>query len=133
MAIQYKVIKMGNPADKTAPKKFYAQVAESGRVDLPEIADNISRYSTTVSKTDIVAVLNVLTEEIQALLAKGHSVHLGELGYFHPTIQSKGVDTEELANASTIERVKARFVAGKSLEAALKAAEVKAAPKEKKD
>ena len=133
MAIKYKAVKLGNPAKQDAPKKFYATVAESGRVDLPEIAENISRYSTTVSKTDIIAVLTVLTEEIQSLLAKGHSVHLGELGYFHPTIQSKGADTEEAVTSAVIEKVKARFVAGKSLEAALKTAELKAAPKEKKD
>lgn len=133
MAIKYKVVKLGNPSKKEEPKKFYAMVAESGRVDLPEIAENISRYSTTVSKTDIIAVLTVLTEEIQNLLTKGHSVHLGELGYFHPTIQSKGVNSEEMVSPAIIEKAKARFVAGKSLESALKSVEFKAAPKEKKD
>ena len=69
MVIKYKAVKLGNLAKQDALKKFYATVVESGCVDLSEIAENISRYLTAVSKTDIVAVLMVLTEEIQSLLA----------------------------------------------------------------
>lgn len=55
-----------------------------------------------------------------SLLAKGHSVHLGELGYFHVTLKSKGVAEEKDVNPSIIEEAKVRFVAGGVLEKELK-------------
>ena len=80
MTLKYKSVKLKNPAKPTEPAKYYARESESGRINLPELADNIARHSTTVSKTDIQAVLTILGEELASLLAKGHSVHLGALG-----------------------------------------------------
>ncbi len=47
MSLKYKVVQLVNPAKREEPKKFYAQLAESGRVDLDEIANSISETSTT--------------------------------------------------------------------------------------
>jgi putative DNA-binding protein len=116
MTLKYKSVKLKNPAKPTEPAKYYARESESGRIDLPELADNIAHHSTTVSKTDIQAVLTILGEELAALLTKGHSVHLGELGYFHATLKSKGVLEEKDVNPSLIEEAKVRFVAGYVLE-----------------
>ncbi len=64
--------------------------------------------------------MTILGEELAALLAKGHSVHLGELGYFHVTLKSKGTLEEKDVNASLIEEAKVRFIAGPVLEKELK-------------
>ena len=37
MSLKYKVVQLVNPAKREEPKKFYAQLAESGRVDLDEL------------------------------------------------------------------------------------------------
>ena len=133
MSIKYKTVKLGNPAKPAEPKKFFAQISESGRINLPELADNIARHSTTVSKTDIQAVLTILGEELAALLAKGHSVHLGELGYFHVTLKSKGALEEKDVNASLIEEAKVRFIAGPVLEKELKNVALEKAAEPKKE
>ena len=100
---------------------------------MPELSDNIARYSTTVSKTDIQAVLTILGEELASLLAKGHSVHLGELGYFHVTLKSKGVAEEKDVNPSIIEEAKIRFIAGSVLKKELKNAKFEKDAEPKKD
>ncbi|MBF1023999.1 MAG: HU family DNA-binding protein [Candidatus Nanogingivalaceae bacterium] len=133
MTLKYKSVKLKNPAKPTEPAKYYARESESGRIDLPELADNIARHSTTVSKTDIQAVLTILGEELAALLAKGHSVHLGELGYFHVTLKSKGVLEEKDVNPSLIEEAKVRFVAGSVLEKEIKNAKFEKAAEPKKE
>lgn len=133
MTLKYKSVKLKNPAKPTEPAKYYARESESGRINLPELADNIARHSTTVSKTDIQAVLTILGEELAALLAKGHSVHLGELGYFHVTLKSKGVLEEKDVNPSLIEEAKVRFVAGSVLEKEIKNAKFEKAAEPKKE
>ena len=133
MTLKYKSVKLKNPAKPTEPAKYYARESESGRIDLPELADNIAHHSTTVSKTDIQAVLTILGEELAALLTKGHSVHLGELGYFHVTLKSKGVLEEKDVNASLIEEAKVRFIAGPVLEKELKNVAFEKAAEPKKE
>ena len=75
-----------------------------------------------MSHIDVHAVLLALTDELLKRLERGESVHLGKLGYFHTTIQSKGQVKESDVTASSIEGVKVRFVAGDALKDKLKAA-----------
>jgi len=70
MAIQYVVVTKGNPANPTAPKKFYAQARSSGEVALRQIAKEISDMST-VSTIDTMAVLEALLQLIPKHLADG--------------------------------------------------------------
>ena len=72
-------------------------------------------------------------EELASLLVKGHSVHLGELGYFHVTLKSKGVAEEKDVNPSIIEEAKVRFIAGSVLEKELKNVKFEKAAEPKKD
>ena len=72
-------------------------------------------------------------EELASLLAKGHSVHLGELGYFHVTLKSKGVAEEKDVNPSIIEEAKVRFIAGSVLEKELKNVKFEKDAEPKKD
>ena len=133
MPIQYKAVKRTNPTKPADPKKFYATVTGRQPVDLKTIAQSISDTSTTVSHVDVYAVLMALTDEIRHRLLNGENIHLGDLGYFHITLQSKGVDKAEDVNAATIETAKVRFVSGKDLDAGLASAEFKKAPESKKD
>lgn len=116
MSLKYKVVQLVNPAKREEPKKFYAQLAESGRVDLDEIANSISETSTTVSHIDVHAVLLALTDELLKRLERGESVHIGKL----TTTQSKGQAKQSDVTASFIEGVKVRFVAGDALKDKLK-------------
>ena len=93
---------------------------------------SISDTSTIVSRVDVHAVLMALTDEIRRRLLDGENIHLGGLGYFHITLQAKGVDKAEDATPATIEAAKVRFVSGKDLEAGLSSAKFKKASELKK-
>lgn len=131
MAISYRITKLKNPIKPDEPEKYYARETDTRRVDLDEVARNISRHSTTVGEADVRAVLTVLGDEIADLLEKGCSVHLGDLGSFRATLQSKGVESEKDVNSSIITGAKVRFSAGKKLEASLARAEFKKAESKK--
>lgn len=123
MAISYTSVELKNPTKPEEPSKFYAKSVMSKRTELEDIAKSISKQSTTVSHIDVHAVLLALTDEISDRLINGENIHLGNLGYFHTTIKSKGVSSKEKVNSSIIEEAKVRFVSGKALEEKLKVAE----------
>jgi putative DNA-binding protein len=100
-----------NPQKKTETK-YYAQIAPTTPLMLPQIVKLIEKRST-VSSSDIKAVLDALQFEIIHALQTGNSVRLGDLGSFHLTISSKGTVTEEeakKAGANLIKKVSVQFV-----------------------
>ena len=100
-----------NPQKKTETK-YYAQIAPTTPLMLPQIVKLIEKRST-VSSSDIKAVLDALQFEIIHALQTGNSVRLGDLGSFHLTISSKGTTTEEEAKkvgANLIKKVSVQFV-----------------------
>ena len=100
-----------NPQKKTETK-YYAQIAPTTPLMLPQIVKLIEKRST-VSSSDIKAVLDALQFEIIHALQTGNSVRLGDLGSFHLTISSKGTTTEEeakKAGANLIKKVSVQFV-----------------------
>ena len=71
MAVSYVVIERGNPANPNAPKKFYAQAKSSGELTFKKLSKEIAEGSTTVSDTDVLAVLNDLTKVLKRHLENG--------------------------------------------------------------
>ncbi|MFZ1706735.1 MAG: HU family DNA-binding protein [Candidatus Nanogingivalis sp.] len=127
MPIYYKSVERINPLKPDEPKKFYASASTIKRTDLKELANSISKISTTVSHVDVYAVLMALTDEIKSRVVAGESIHLGDLGYFVTKLKSEGVEKADQVNASLIKDVKVRFTPGKDLEAEINAAEFKKA------
>ena len=100
-----------NPQKKTETK-YYAQAAAATPLTLPQIVKLIEKRST-VSSSDIKAVLDALQFEIIQALQNGNSVRLGDLGSFHITISSNGAATQEdaqKAGARLIKKVMVQFV-----------------------
>jgi len=60
MAIKIKTIERKNPRDLDAPAKFYATTVNQGELSLDNLSKQIAMMST-VSKTDVFAVLMALT------------------------------------------------------------------------
>ncbi|MDR1340504.1 MAG: HU family DNA-binding protein [Prevotellaceae bacterium] len=115
MAVPYVIIPRGNPGNPAAPKKYYAQAKASGEVSLKKLGREISEGSTTVSDTDVIAVLNDLTKVLKRHLDNGEIVRLGDFGAFQLTIGSEGADTAEKFNASLIKGGKVTFRPGVDL------------------
>ncbi|MDY4030279.1 MAG: DNA-binding protein, partial [Alloprevotella sp.] len=74
----------------------------------------------TVTEHDVKAVLSALQEQVIYSLSDGHSVRLGDLGSFRPTLSVYTFDTPEEVTAAGIKHVRTRFTPGTRLVAAMR-------------
>lgn len=115
MPVQYTLTQKGNPSKPNAPKKYYANAKSSGEVTLRSLSKEIAGASTTVSDTDVLAVLNDLTKILSRHLAEGKIVRFGDFGSFSLTLSSEGSEQEYDFNASMIKTAKIGFRPGLDL------------------
>ena len=116
----------GKKNPQTKKVKYYAQLAPVTPIGMAQIAARIEKRCT-VSTPDVKAVLNALQTEVIYLLQLGHSVRLGDLGSFRPTISSTGVETVAEAHkkgAELIRKVNVRFTKGGEIREAFRLANV---------
>ena len=64
---------------------------------------------TSLSASDVKSCLDALEYQIIEHLRQGHSVRLGDLGSFRPTISSFGTTEPEKCDSTLIRRVRCRF------------------------
>lgn len=112
MPIPFTVIQKGNPSKPEEPKKFYASAKSSGEVTFRSLSKEISSGSTTVSDTDVLAVLNDLSKVLARHLSEGKIVRFGDFGSFQISISSEGVETEDKVTAAQIKSNKIIFRPG---------------------
>ena len=115
MSVKYNIVERKNPLDNKAPSKFYASAKADGEINLKAIAKEISGGSTTVSDTDVLAVINDLIKAIARHLINGEIVKLGDFGTFRITLSSEGVESIEKVNTSVIKNSKINFRPGEDL------------------
>ncbi|MGV0922988.1 HU family DNA-binding protein [Empedobacter tilapiae] len=115
MPVKYNVVERKNPNDPTAPAKFYASAKADGDVNLKSLAKEISGGSTTVSDTDVLAVLNDLIKVLNRHLSQGKIVKLGDFGNFQISISSEGAVTADKVSSSLIKSNKINFRPGADL------------------
>ena len=118
MTVKFNIVMRGNPANLTAPKKFYPSIASTGRKTLRQLAGRITEIST-VSSTDTMAVLEALLTVIPQELASGNIVELGDFGSFWLKANSEGAETAEAVRASQITTLLPRFNPGKEFKKVL--------------
>jgi predicted histone-like DNA-binding protein len=112
MAVNYVLVERGNPAKPEAPKKFYAQAKSSGEFTFRKLSKEIAQGSTTVSDTDVLAVLNDLTKVLCRHLENGEIVRFGDFGTFQISLSSEGAETAAKFNSSLIKRSRVAFRPG---------------------
>ena len=112
MPVQYSLSEKGNPANPDAPKKFYARAKSTGEITFRRLSKEIAGGSTTVSDTDVLAVLNDLTKILSKHLADGKIVRFGDFGSFSISISSEGAETEQKFSSSLIKNPKINFRPG---------------------
>ena len=98
MAIKYNILEIGKPGDPEAPKKFYARPVHAGEITLEDLAADIS-HASSLTDSDVYAVLQSLVREIPRNISHGYIVRLGNLGAFRLGSNSTGSDTEEEVTA----------------------------------
>ena len=101
MSIQYVIVKRDINVGNNPGEKYLAQMVREQPVDLDLIAEQIAGAST-MSKADVMGVLQQLQEEMSYHLTRGASVRLGLLGTFTPYLRSKSQLDVDLVKASTI-------------------------------
>ena len=119
MAVSYITTERGMPNNPSAPKKWYAQAKSSGEFTFRKLAKEIAEGSTTVSDTDVLAVLNDLTKVLCRHLEAGEIVRFGDFGTFQVGIKSNGAETEAKFNSALIHSPKIAFRPGADLKAML--------------
>jgi len=112
MAIRYSVSERVNPLKREAQKKWYAKARANGELTFRKLSKEIAAGSTTVSDTDVMAVLNDLTKILCQHLDNGEIVRFGDFGSFQVSIGSQGADTEAKFNAALIKTKKVIFRPG---------------------
>ncbi|MDF2552055.1 MAG: DNA-binding protein [Chryseobacterium sp.] len=124
MPITFNVISRKNLQQPNDPPKYYADIVGDGKTTLSDLAKHAASVST-VSKADILAVLESTFSKIADDVADGKIVYVGEYFTLQAGGSSEGKDTPEEVNASSIKSVKTIFRPGKMIKDALKLAEFK--------
>ncbi len=112
MAVTYVLTRKGNPGNPEAPKKFYAQAKARDELTFRKLSKEIAEGSTTVSDSDVLAVLNDLNKVLIRHLENGEIVRFGDFGSFQIALSSEGAETEKKFNTSMIKSAKVNFRPG---------------------
>lgn len=121
MSIKFNVVPRKNPQKQNEPAKYYANIVGDGKTTLADLAKYASSMST-VSKADILAVLESTFSKIAEDLADGKIVYVGEYFTLQAGGSSIGQTNEKEVTTATIKSVKAVFRPGKMIKDALKLA-----------
>ena len=108
MTIKIKALARINPRDVSAPKKYYATAINQGDMTLNSLSQQIALMST-VSKTDVYAVLMALTEVVPQALADGKIVRLGSLGSYRVVVNSDSVATAEEVSSHIVKQLRLTY------------------------
>ncbi|MDY3317107.1 HU family DNA-binding protein [Riemerella anatipestifer] len=114
MPIKFNVVQKANPS-KREEKKWYASAKADGEVSFKALSKEIAQGSTTVSDTDVLAVLNDLIKSLSRHLSDGKIVRLGEFGAFQVSLSSNGEEEESKVTAASIKNSKIVFRPGEDL------------------
>ena len=121
MPISFKVVQKRNPQSPNDPQKYYADIVGNGETTLDDLAKYAATVST-VSKADVLAVLESTFSKIAEDVGDGKIVYVGEYFTLQAGGSSEGKDKPEDINASAITAVKTIFRPGKLIKDALKLA-----------
>ncbi|MBE0637218.1 MAG: HU family DNA-binding protein, partial [Bacteroidales bacterium] len=92
MSIKYKTTARKNLQKPTDPARYYAIATATGKTDIDKLSRLIANTST-VSRTDVYAVIMGLLETVADELADGNTVSLGKLGTFTVNLKSDSAET----------------------------------------
>ena len=112
MAIDYVLVERKNPLKQDDAPKVYAQAKSSGELTFRKLGKEIAEGSTTVSDTDVLAVLNDLIKVMRRHLDNGEIVRFGDFGSFQISISSTGAESAEKFHSSMINSPKVNFRPG---------------------
>lgn len=108
MAINYAKVKRTINVGNNPGEKFIARIVKEQAVDLDQIAEEIAGAST-MSKADVLGVLQQLQVQMKYHLLRGAAVKLELLGSFTPSLRAKAVASPDEVNVQAIKGVHINF------------------------
>lgn len=86
--INYSTCMRGNPTDKDAAKKAYANAQYSQVMTLDKFCYHIASHGCVYSRADIQAILILAVDCLREQLLNGQQIQMGDLGVFSNSIRS---------------------------------------------
>ncbi len=109
MAVNYVRVKRKINVGPNPGEKYMVQLLRPEPVTLDQITDQIVNASS-MTKGDVMSVLQNLQEQIVGHILNGASVKLDLLGTFTPRISVNAVATADEATSDTIEKFSVSFL-----------------------
>lgn len=108
----YKVVeRKNNIASAKTPKVAVAYAKMVGRVSTKQLAEDIADRCT-VHRSDVMAVLDVLSTSAMSFLSKGMGVQLGALGSFSLSVRGKSAPSKEEWKPELVKKAVVRYTPG---------------------
>ena len=98
--MKYRIVKRINPLNKTE-EKYYAASQYMEELTVLDLAKDISD-ACTLNVTDVEAVLTSLVRKLPLYLKNGFKIQLGNFGRVKLSFSSKGYESPENVDASSI-------------------------------
>ncbi len=98
--MKYRIVKRINPLNKTE-EKYYAAPLYMEELTVLDLAKDISD-ACTLNVTDVEAVLTSLVRKLPLYLKNGFKIQLGNFGRVKLSFSSKGYESPENVDASSI-------------------------------
>lgn len=98
---KYKLVQKGDPRDKKAPKKWYANPTSDKPMDTKAMTRAATQNTTTAS-IELEGALELFGNFAAQQLRQGHSIKVGSLGTLRLTFKSEGVDNLKDFNSNTM-------------------------------
>ncbi|XOV91133.1 MAG: HU family DNA-binding protein [Bacteroidota bacterium] len=119
MSILYKSVPKGQPGVVGGGTiKYYAGIVRQQPINMRRFATEIADRST-LTTTDVFAVLESFVERMQYHMEDGRIIRLGDFGSFSPSLSSKAEDLPGEVDEYTISKIKVNFRPSKELRSRL--------------
>lgn len=119
MPVKIKAVQRANPQKREEEPKWYPQAIADGETTINDLADYASSVST-VSKADILAVLETVFEKTSKDLSDGKIVRIGEHFSLQVSVTGFPSDKESDVSGSKVKTAHILFRPGKVLSNMLK-------------
>ena len=111
--INYSTCMRGNPTDKDAAKKAYANAQYSQVMTLDKFCYHIASHGCVYSRADIQAILILAVDCLREQLLNGQQIQMGDLGVFSNSIRSLGAPSMAEFTVENITEVNVLWAPGR--------------------
>lgn len=120
--MRYKAVKFFNPKVENDSGKYYPYPEYESTISVDDFVKEIS-HATSLTPSDVKAVVLELIEIFQRYLGRGHKVLLNGIGTFKISFKGVGEVTAEEVTAANIDRstIRITFVADAALKRTMQA------------